>query len=463
VLITGGAFLAWNEQERRRGGRFDVFAASSVRLSQEELDGLKALESKAFSGDPEAAYDYAVLLYRGEFVEKDVAKAIKFFEVASAGGVKEASYNLGLLYVSGQRVARKDVKKGMEYLEKAASLNCKEACFKLGLMHFHGQEGLSVNSEKAFAYMKSAAELEMAEAAFMCGLMAQTGRGTPQNSDSALTWFTRAGALGHPAGACNAAMMYHNGIGTPTDMFQAWQWYEISSKLGDQDGKATHALFLLYGLRDVVDKDIPMAVQLLQESKEHSAIAQRALASIYLARGEIQGQEELSKLLPPNKTAAYELFASCARLDDNDCRSELASMILKGEGVAQKHADSTLAFKLVSKAAEEGHSNAYLKKGIMQSLGIGTNVNPEAAAKSYLKASEKRNFPAMFLLGMAYIEGEGVEKSYTKAMTFLSSAEAGGYQPAIEAIKILKDDRKPDYWRELREKLLQEPEKPFTL
>ena len=455
--------MAWNEQEKRRGGRFGVCAASEVRLSQEELDGLKALEEKAESGDAEAAYDYAVLLYRGEYVQKDISKAIRFFEVASAGGVKEASYNLGLLYISGQRVAKKDVKKGLEYLEKASQANCREASFKLGLMHMHGQEGLSINSDLAYRYMEKAADLEMAEASFMCGLMRQTGRGVTQNSDMALTWFTRAGSLGHPAGACNAAMMYHNGIGSPVDMFQAWQWYQIASKLGDQDAKATEALFLLYGYEDLVPRNLSLGLQLLQEASQASAIAQRALAAIYLGRGEISGQREISALLPVNKPAAYELFAACARQDDNDCRSELASMILLGEGVAPKHVDPSLAFRLVSKASEEGHAGASLKKGIMQSLGIGTTQNSTAAIKSYHKATEKRCLPAQFLLGVAFVEGDGVDKSYTKGMTYLVASESGGYQPAVDAIRLLKNDEKIDFWRDVREKLLQEPEKPMTL
>jgi len=573
------------------GNRGSDKASTSIEEETEMKEGIERMKRAAEAGNAEAQYDYAVMLYRNassssnsttrtkQQQNQEIAKAIELFEKAAAGGVKEAMYNIGVLYVTGHRLAEKRVATGVEWLQKAAEAGCAPAALRLGHMHLQGAEGTPYSPSNALHYFDVAAELGLGDAQYMSGILYSNGTISPSNPNrsssssssfanvstsstpsnaatqgvstgnveqtssaslpsspntspskssssskatssklmqsnsqtmtkesTSLMRFLQAAEQGHAAAACNAAMMLHNGIGTDVDMKEAVHWYRQAAEGGDADASALLALFHLYGYPSVVTQNVSLGLELLQLAANlNSPIAQRTLASLLLARGDMRMQHLVTPLLPPNARNAYQLLVQCARTEDNDCRSELANLIIKGGGeVDEKHSDLTLAYRLIAKAAQEGHPRAMTKKAIMQQLGIGTSENKIQAAMmltkatqtsktssssssaaaglgSYASSSDKTSSSnsstytpstasiqsavsaANFFLGMAYILGDGVDKSYTKGMALLNTASGLGFEPATRAIQYIKRDMEVDFLEQEKRTFLDSPEPPFKL
>lgn len=96
---------------------------------------------------------------------------------------------------------------------------------------------------------------------------------------------------------------------------------------------------------------------------------------------------------------------------------------VEGDDVPQ---DYSKALLLLSKAANQGHTEAQCVLGHMYSQGLGTEVDYEEAIKWLTLSAEKDDSDAQCLLGQAFLFGRGVEKDYEKAFEwFLKSAEQG--------------------------------------
>jgi uncharacterized protein len=97
------------------------------------------------------------------------------------------------------------------------------------------------------------------------------------------------------------------------------------------------------------------------------------------------------------------------------------------------------------RAAVGGDGDALVEVGIQYYAGQGVRRNPKHAVRCFCKAIRSRNISqlgrevAMFRLGMAYREGQGVKQSNAKALEWLSTANRDDDYPAartvIETIK----------------------------
>jgi uncharacterized protein len=75
---------------------------------------------------PKPRGDAAFRLGNRHFLAKNVTKAIRCYQLAANAGHAAAQYNLGLLYLKGEGVAR-DALYGLEWLAKAADSGDKKA------------------------------------------------------------------------------------------------------------------------------------------------------------------------------------------------------------------------------------------------------------------------------------------------------------------------------------------------
>lgn len=503
--------LWWYTQSKNEV-RADEIDSPSEEVSLEDI--IRDTRAAAEAGDAQAQYDYAVMLYRGEGMAQSFDEAIKWFEKAANGGVPEAKYNLGLLLLTGHRI-KQNVEKSLVLLSEAASLGVAQAAERLGRVYSVSSTvpGVATSARRSREYYKMAADLGSVEGMFMMGAMTGSGQGGSLDEKASLAYFNAAAELGHAASMCNAALMYHNAIGTTQDLRKAFGLYQQAATIGDIDALAFFALFQLYGVPDVVKRNVAQAVGHLQTAALHgSTTAQRTLAALYLGRGEFGTdiEKEFAKTIDsrelkdaetsreaPMKVSfekahsddrksrlvvAYELFAECARHNDNACRSELASMILaagpdqlkaqRDGGITEaRHAGNMkLAYNLVHKAAEEGHVPSALKRSVMLHRGLGVTEN-HVAAVSVLKAltNATSSATASYLIGSAYIHGDGADKSYTHGMTYMTSASALGFIPGRIVAETMHEKPATDVLtlfsdlEQIRDSILTNPEAPVKL
>jgi TPR repeat protein len=116
---------------------------------------------------------------------------------ALLGGKKTAARYLreGNRYYSGQWVAR-DLDRAMENYRKAAALGDPDAYYKLGQCYDSGI-GVPKNDAESATWYEKAAKLGNAEAEYALGLDYELGRGVPKNDILAYAWLNIAASSGH--------------------------------------------------------------------------------------------------------------------------------------------------------------------------------------------------------------------------------------------------------------------------
>ncbi len=91
----------------------------------------------AREGDALASFNYGYCLWRGMGVEYNPKEAKSFFAFARDLEGGEACYNIAMLYLHGEGVA-KDYKKSYEYMQISAGQGCIEAQLYLGMAYTSG-------------------------------------------------------------------------------------------------------------------------------------------------------------------------------------------------------------------------------------------------------------------------------------------------------------------------------------
>ncbi|EJK46608.1 hypothetical protein THAOC_34716, partial [Thalassiosira oceanica] len=141
------------------GGRLPdlsvAFAAGYERVgAQTDSQILDMVGKRVDVGDPMAIYNLGTKYDFGRYgLEKDVTKAVELYERAAELGVKEAHYNLGVLYANGAGV-EKDMAKAMRHYEAAVMCGHVPARFNLGNI-----EGKAGNHVIALQHMMISAKL----------------------------------------------------------------------------------------------------------------------------------------------------------------------------------------------------------------------------------------------------------------------------------------------------------------
>ena len=124
-LVCNGCSLA----ARKRGMRDCPFCRAPMPQKSRVL---AMIQKRVDAGDPLAMFDLGQQCHYGHYgLEKDVMRAVEMYERAAELGVKDAHYNLGVLYAEGTEV-EKDVAKAFRHYEAAAMRGHVLARFNLG-------------------------------------------------------------------------------------------------------------------------------------------------------------------------------------------------------------------------------------------------------------------------------------------------------------------------------------------
>lgn len=119
---------------------------------------------------------------------------LKLLDEAIGKGSLKACYALGTWYLHGNYVT-KDLTKAVELLKKATKGNVPEACFDLAVCYETG-EGVEKNDKKAFEHYLRAALWEDKQSIYEVGRCFYYGIGTDENKSIGNIWLDRAEFLG---------------------------------------------------------------------------------------------------------------------------------------------------------------------------------------------------------------------------------------------------------------------------
>lgn len=89
--------------------------------------------------EPNSQLNLGLMYLHGNYVKKDINKALYYLDLSSKQNNKYAQNFLGYIYLIGQRVPV-DIWKAIHYLEQEAKQNNPEALFCLGVFYLRGEK-----------------------------------------------------------------------------------------------------------------------------------------------------------------------------------------------------------------------------------------------------------------------------------------------------------------------------------
>lgn len=152
--------------------------------------GAEEIRRRAEQGDVNAQVRFALMLYDGECVQVDKAKASCWFMRAAQQGVAEAQYRFAFMLLQGDGVEA-DEDYGMTFLRQASAQGHADAMFNLGVKMYFG-EGTSVDRAQAAALFLRAAEEGLHQAQNNIGYMMIIGESVVQDVEKGCQWLRKA-------------------------------------------------------------------------------------------------------------------------------------------------------------------------------------------------------------------------------------------------------------------------------
>lgn len=129
------------------------------------------------------------------YAKTDPVRAVKYYQVAAAGGYAPAQNNLGGHYMRGEGVAQ-DHAEAATWFRRAAEQGHALAQHNLGQCYLRG-EGTPQDASEAVKWFCKAAEQGDAGAQNRLGDCYWTGCGVPKNHAEAVKWYRKAAAQGN--------------------------------------------------------------------------------------------------------------------------------------------------------------------------------------------------------------------------------------------------------------------------
>lgn len=461
----------------------DVYSKLYLNDSRLPKDGKDMLECFMLMGDAFCAVEFFSLgtkYHQGDGVEKDLAKARKYYKKARRLGYeranvllgeiaeeendfiaaaryykkmesREAYHHLGLLYRDGKGV-EKSIKLARKYLEKAAHNGSDEAvCDYAALLCAE-----RIDVELGYNLLKSAYEKDSAYAAFCLGSLYETGRGVECDRNKAKKYLTESARAGNVRAMEALAGFYlseeydsESECVEGTD--KAFFWMNQAVKAGDPTAMISLAEWYLTG---ELESDEDRAIALIQRAAElRDADAQYLLGIGYLdgigvKRNAVEGVKWLKRAANQNHALALFELANCyasgdgvvaqkeeaARLWDESAKYGEYTAYAEIGDLYDELEDYERAFNYYKMGASHGDEVAMYHVGMYYLMGISAQCDVYKAF-AYLKQAADLDLPeAQFEVGYMCENGIGTAIDIKKALRYYRLAAAQGDEEAQEAI-----------------------------
>ncbi|MBE5838445.1 GH25 family lysozyme [Butyrivibrio sp.] len=394
-------------------------------------------------GDARSAEKLGLLYKWGEFVEKDLNKAISLFNEAIDLGDDHAYFNLGdtyielknyvlakeclekaveaedysnillgNLYEDGAGVAQ-DYDKAREYYEKAYGLEIIEGAYFLGRLYLSGK-GVSEDVDKARKYIEEAVNGGYERAYYELGAIhvhyAEKGIDAESNLNKGIDFLKKAPDYLDDVTYQMLGIAYRllGNLEKARDCFS--EAYKLGNPEAEKSLRALDGESASTHRKELLKTDINKLLELYAAGEEDAAFA---IANSY-SQG-INGAEV-------DYVKAYAFFSYVCEKKlpgKNNALLAMANMIIDGY-IPGKSASEGIS--IAKKLAEEGFTLSYPLLGEVYRRGRGVSPDYEKAEYYYRKGAEQNNNTSRCCLAEMYFTGQ-----------------ISGKQNLVEGIKLLKE------------------------
>ncbi|MBS4168439.1 SEL1-like repeat protein [Parachlamydia sp. AcF125] len=312
-----------------------------------------------------------------------------------------------------------------------------------------------------YLYVKKKAEKEIAEACLDLGLLYEAGKGVQQSFEKAYEWYKKSVEIADQKFVVNKEIFYYlahlkmanlldKGLGIPLKKYSAFLHYkeafegierEAERKIGEEKPQLLAFLADLYEEGKGTSKFPEKATELYQKAASRGdAYSLAALALKYLQGSGIGRSEDKAFALASQSAKqghpfglyvlglVYYKKGRAKKAEEWIAKSADQGFALAQQKLAQIYeargsSDDSQIAQLYKKAASQGLPESQYKLAQMYQGGLrGFKLSKEKAAIWYEKAARLGHEEAGIALGKMLCQGEGIEKSFKKALYWLEKA-----------------------------------------
>lgn len=337
----------------------------------------KWLQEAAKRGDAEAM-DVLGDMYRFGNIKQDYAKAVQWYQKAVAEKNYVSSlHSLGTMYREGLHFPQ-DTEVAIDYFEKAAEQGMAEAMEDLTCLYDEVED-----YDKAAYWAQKALEAdENNTVLILLGYYYLEGSGVEKDIEKGLELLHRAASL-DSIGLCHLGHVYRNGVGVEADIQEAINWYRRAAIKGNKDGMILLGHMLRRGETGI--ENYAEAMKWYQRANEGEPNAE-ALNSMGIMYNHGLGVEtDIDK--------AIDLYEQAVELGLMAAMGNLA-------GLYDEMEQYELAVEWAQKAleADENDDDMLYLLGVCYLTGHGVEIDEEKGESMVIKAAELGNEEAKELL-----------------------------------------------------------------
>ena len=347
----------------------------------------------AYGQDSYTLYNLGVLYDSGEGVARNPQRAAQYYTAAARLNDNDARYNLARLYHYGDGVPRSDII-AHYWLTKAAAHE-RDAMYALAL-HYR-QDGADKGAQMRASYwLEQAAMRGDAKAQYELSWRSRYGYGIEKNQETTNRWLQQAAENGNVEAQYRLGVCYYNGCFAEfrQDKRTGREWLEKAAAQGDSDMR------FLIGMEYFFGSDYDDARRWLQpvvtSESDYASMAVSLLDTIDRA------QDKKRPAAPANTAASPHEPSAPPR----DAAAEAAEW---------------------QRRAEAGDARAQYQLYFRYSLGDGVKQDQETANRWLQQAAGNGDADAQYWLGERYYDGgSGFGKDRAAAFMWLEKAAAQG-------------------------------------
>ena len=220
--------------------KLDVLAAMMALGEQwrktRPIDSFAWYSAAAAKNDPEAMVQVGLMFSNGAAGERDLAKALYYFERAADLGHPPGKTALGDCYLFAKGVER-DEKRAAMLLQESVDGGDRRAMDLLGTCYDRGW-GVEKNPEEAARLYERSAKLGYYPALGNLGVLYINGAGVKPDALKAVELFRRGAEEGDGYCMFLLARCYEGGTGLRPNLQEARNWYQRAAKAGNPQARA---------------------------------------------------------------------------------------------------------------------------------------------------------------------------------------------------------------------------------
>lgn len=310
-------------------------------------------------------------------------------------------------------------------LARQAAAGNAEAAYQLGEMYLTTQGGAAEPSA-AVEYLRLAAWKNFAPAQNELARFYEEGlAGVTKNATEGLFWRMAAAC----AGSAEAQQTVKEAFVQNPDVYaQALAVFTAYQQARVGSGESALAFANQLAKGGALNEDAEESLKWLTEAAAQKIPSAQAQLGLKYAQGLGVAKDE---------TKAFSLLASAAEAGD-----PLAQLYWGRRAYTQSAAeggpDYAEAFKWFMSAADKGNTEAQYLTGVMYMQGQGTEKSVSKALQAFSRAAEGGHASAQYVVGQSYYKGLGIRRNMREARKWLSKAAANGNQAAKNLLEEIK-------------------------